>query len=97
MASIHWTPWHRREFLKPFEEGRLARGPLFDDHLALHEGMYVAAIGVRAGSVEGSRDRRIRIHPRDVGGCSRGGIEVDVVSHRSELECHGVSHGGVQC
>jgi len=30
--------------------------PLVNDHLALHEGMNVAAIRVRAGGVEGPRD-----------------------------------------
>ena len=71
-------------------------GPLLNDHGVLHERMNVAAIRVRAGGVEGSRDRRIRINPWDIRGCSRGGIEVDVVSHRSEFECYGVSHRGIQ-
>lgn len=58
--------------------------------------MNVAAICIRAGGLECSRDRRIRIDPRDIRGCPGGGIEVNVVSHRSELECHGVARRGVQ-
>ena len=56
-------------------------GPLLYDHLALHVGMDVAAIRERAGGVEGSRDRCIRVDPRDIRGCAGGGVEEDVVSH----------------
>jgi hypothetical protein len=55
--------------------------PLRYHDRALHEGMNVAGICERAGGVEDSGDRRIRVDPRDAGGSALGGIEENVVSH----------------
>jgi putative oxidoreductase len=55
--------------------------PLLYDHAALHVGMNVAGVCERAGGVEGSRDRRIRVDALDIRGCPGGGIEEDVVPH----------------
>ena len=54
---------------------------LLDDHRALHVGMNVAGVRERAGGVEGSCDRGIRVDARDVRGCPCGGIEEDIVPH----------------
>ena len=55
--------------------------PLLNDHLSLHEGMNVAAVGERAGGVEGSDDRGIRVDSGDIRGSASGGVEEDVVAH----------------
>src|SRR5439155_38717 len=59
---------------------------------ALHRGVGVAGVPVRAGRRERSRDRHVRVVARDVGG--RAGLlrEEDVVGHRPKRERHGFAN-----
>jgi hypothetical protein len=50
------TPPLMEPVLTPEQTEQVVTPPLVNDHLALHEGMNVAAIRVGAGGVEGPRD-----------------------------------------